>query len=236
MSANCNTCGAISAKYHCAKCKNVCYCNAACQKSNWPQHKLVCTPSSETPISTTMKKPWSTENAIPTSLNNIGPIINEIEKESRKLERRIVIVNGDQATETMIKISDIDDSWKDCIVPRMLGYPIKYKQWRKNPVKPDREVAIFLLVDPVSGLAEAKWQKECGVLAFALENTDFSSSLFWDIYSYIYHLMDYYGESNFNYERFKRSKLNQASFHVYQEDEHRIQAEFRNNQRKYFAV
>jgi hypothetical protein len=233
MSANlCESCGYANAKFHCAKCKSVYYCNTECQKSNWSQHKLKCTP----PVAVqATEKATETETVIPTNVNNITSIINEIETESRKLERTIVLVDGMKATEIQIPINQIDASWGDRVVPKMLGYPIKYKRWRKNKVKPDREVAIFLLVEPVSGLAAPEWQKECGVLAFALKDTDFSSNLFWDIYSYIYHLMDYYGESDFNYERFKKSKLNAKSFHEYQDEEHGIQANFRANQRKHFA-
>ena len=233
MSTNlCGACGNSNAKFHCAKCKSVYYCNTECQKSNWPQHKVKCTPASSIE---TAKKPLATENVIPTSVNKIEPIINEIEKESRKLERTIVLVDGMKATEIQIPTNEIDDSWGDCVVPKMLGLPIIYKRWRRNKVKPEREVAIFLLVEPVSGLAAPEWQKACGVVAFALKDADFSSNLFWDVYSYIYHLMDYYGEDDFNYERFRRNKLNAKSFHHYQEEEHRIQADFRANQRKYFA-
>ena len=50
----------------------------------------------------------------------------------------------------------------------MLGFDIKYKRWAKNFTKPDREIALFLMIDPISGFADAEWQIECGIVAFFL--------------------------------------------------------------------
>jgi hypothetical protein len=79
------------------------------------------------------------------------------------------------------------------------------------------------MVDPVSGYAAPKWQLSCGILAFAKsDKTNFSVDLFWDIYSYIYHLMDFYGDDDFNYKKFKKTHLIPAAFGQYQSEEHAI--------------
>ena len=251
---NCATCGAEGVKSRCGKCKNIYYCNVKCQTSDWIRHKGICsTVSSSTEINSNnvarsaarvennegeIKDKRNGETVIPTNLSNVVRTIREIEMENKKLERRIVIVEGSEATEETIPINEIDSTWKDCVVPRMIGVPVKYKRWRNSFERPiDREVGIFLLVDPVSGLAAPEYQIcGCGVLAFALEKQDFSVNLFWDLYSYIFHLMDYYGESNFNYESYRLAKLNSKSFYNYQEEEHQIQADFRKNQRRHFAM
>ena len=67
----------------------------------------------------------------------------------------------------------------------------------------------------------------CGVVAFARsDNRDFTEQLFWDVYSYCFHLMDYYGEDNFDYAHFRKTKLIPQSFLRYQREEHRIQADY----------
>jgi hypothetical protein len=39
----CSSCGnSVSKKVKCARCQRVRYCDSACQKQHWPQHKLVC--------------------------------------------------------------------------------------------------------------------------------------------------------------------------------------------------
>jgi len=107
--------------------------------------------------------------------------------------------------------------------------PLKVKRLKRHQSKkPNREVAIFLMVEPVSGLAAPKWQMGCGIVAFAREDkSDFTVDLFWDVYSYIYHLMAFYGDYEFNYQEFKNEKLNQKAFHYYQKQEHQIQEDYK---------
>jgi hypothetical protein len=210
MTTNCGNCGNADAKFRCSRCKKNSYCNANCQKVDWVTHKIKCSAAQDTVKADEMK-----QQVVQPVLGH--PIDSEIPK------RKIVIVDGTKATQEIIPADQIDDSWGECIVPKMIGLQIKYKRWRTHTKKPDREVAIFLMVEPVSGLAAPEWQIGCGVVAFALENSDFSVQLFWDVYSYIFHLMDYYGENNFNYARFRKNQLNAQAFHEYQEEEHRIQ-------------
>ena len=83
------------------------------------------------------------------------------------------------------------------------------------------------MVDPVSGLAAPKWQLGCGVVAFAREDrNNFTVDLFWDVYSYIFHLMDFYGDYPFNYQNFKRDRLNENAFERYQIQERLAQLSF----------
>ena len=83
------------------------------------------------------------------------------------------------------------------------------------------------MVDPVSGLAAPKWQHQVGIVLFAMiDKTDFTVDLWWDVYSYIYHLMDYYGDESFNYSRFKTKNLIPSAFRKYQAQEHQIQQNF----------
>jgi hypothetical protein len=106
--------------------------------------------------------------------------------------------------------------------------PLKVKRLpRKQYQRPNREVAIFMMVEPVTGLAAPKWQTGCGIVAFAREDkSNFTVDLFWDLYSYIYHLMDFYGEDDFNYQRFKKERLNEKAFKYYQKQEHQIQENY----------
>ena len=36
------SCGKLSAKQRCTRCKNVWYCDEKCQKLDWKQHKINC--------------------------------------------------------------------------------------------------------------------------------------------------------------------------------------------------
>ena len=86
------------------------------------------------------------------------------------------------------------------------------------------------MVDPESGLAAPKWQIQVGIVQFArCDAQDFSVDLFWDVYSYIFHLMDYYGCENFNYARFRSQSLIPNAFKKYQAQEHQIQRQYREN-------
>jgi hypothetical protein len=135
---------------------------------------------------------------------------------SFKQEISVVVVDGSRAEEKRITLKEYNQGeWEDCIVPGMLGVPIKVK--RINPIRQsdrnDREVGIFLMVNPYSGLADLKWQLGCGILCFAMKDkSKLSFKMFWDLYSYIFNLMDHYGEDTFNYVSFSRQWLKPEKF------------------------
>ena len=138
----------------------------------------------------------------------------------------IVIVNGDEAFEQKVPRVELDpkNGWYVCPLTEMIGVPVMVKRWAPYQRRPDREVGIFLLADPVTGLAPHEWQNGCGIIAFARKDkTDMPVQLFWDVYSYTYHLMDYYGEDDFDYKSFKKNNLNYETFREYQLREHEIQ-------------
>lgn len=129
---------------------------------------------------------------------------------SFKKQISVVVVDGSKAEERTISIADYEKGeWEDCVVPGMLGVPIKVKRIKpRQTIKYDREVGIFLMVNPKTGLADTKWQQECGVLCFAMKDkSKLSAKMFWDLYSYIFNLMDHYGEDTFNYNRFSKKWL-----------------------------
>jgi hypothetical protein len=45
----------------------------------------------------------------------------------QEIFQTIVFVNGINAKEIIVPVKEIDDSWYDCIVPHMIGVPIKFK-------------------------------------------------------------------------------------------------------------
>jgi hypothetical protein len=150
---------------------------------------------------------------------------NQVENNSTK---KIVLVNGTKTSQ--LKIDEKEYlNFNECIVPKMLGVNIKYKKWKKNKIKPPREIALFLMIDPKTGLADPEWLIECGIVAFGLDNGDLTEELFWDVYSYIFHLMDFYTEPTWNFETICSLKLNPLAFRIYQEEEHEIQKKYINN-------
>ncbi|CAF0769184.1 unnamed protein product [Brachionus calyciflorus] len=142
----------------------------------------------------------------------------------------LVIVKGEEVWEQKVPRVETDptNGWIPCKITEMIGVPVMVKRWASYTQIPSSEKGIFLMVDPITGLAGPEWQQGCGIIAFARKDrTDMTVQLFWDLYSYIFHLMDYYTDDGFNYNQFRQRKLNYESFRVYQEEEHRLQEEFR---------
>jgi hypothetical protein len=140
-----------------------------------------------------------------------------------------VVVDGMKAVLKEESVSALKGhQWIKCEIPEMIGVPLMVRRCGFQTIRPSNEIAIFLMSDPKSGLANAAWQRQVGIVQFVRSDfTDFSVELFWDVYSYVYNLMDYYGEDNFNYKRFKEKKLISESFKKYQEQEHAIQQQNR---------
>lgn len=133
-----------------------------------------------------------------------------------------VVVDGMKAVLKAEPVSVLKEyKWIKCEIPEMIGVPLMVRRCGFQPVRPGNEPAIYLMADPKTGLADADWQRQVGIVQFVRSDyTDFSVEFFWDVYSYIFNLMDYYGEDNFNYKRFKEKKLISESFKMFQKQEH----------------
>ena len=103
-------------------------------------------------------------------------------------QKTVVVVNGDQVSEEPLVYSRIlNGHWKECTVPAMLGVPIKVMRLRPYTSLPHREIAVFMMVDPVTGFAPPEWSRDLGVLAFVRTDLkEFKMDLFWSLYSYIF--------------------------------------------------
>jgi hypothetical protein len=113
---------------------------------------------------------------------------------------KIVIANGEKAELDEILADDLNNKdWERCLVPEMLGVPLKVKRFRHRYPNENisRDLGIFLMVDPITGLADNKWQAECGKIGFArTDGQDFEYELYYELFDYIYTLMDHYGDRN----------------------------------------
>ncbi len=152
-------------------------------------------------------------------------------KDGKKIQA--CLVDGDTVTEQMITIRDNELSdrslWHVCKVPTMLGVPLLVKRDGPSFQNRDREIAVFMMVDPVTGMAPNQWQsgahQKLGRLLFVLDDgANLASSLVWSVYSYIYDLMDLYSDGREDYVQ--RNKLNPREFNKYKEAEERMQAQY----------
>lgn len=134
---------------------------------------------------------------------------------------KIVIVYGDEAVEEKIsKIELYSSGWYICPITEMIGDSVMVKHWwTPCQKKPPSETGLLLLVNPVTGIIPNEWQNDCGIFAFArTDRTDMSVQLFWQIYSYIKHLKEYYYDDideEIDFVNFKKNKLNYQSFREY---------------------
>ena len=156
---------------------------------------------------------------------------NCVNREEKTIQ--VCLVDGDQVTENKISIKENELAdrtiWHVCIVPGMLGVPLVVKRVGPSTQVFNREIAVFMMVDPVTGLAPSPWMsgghQKLGRLLFAFsDGKSLSSSLFWSVYSYIYDLMDYYSDGREDYVQ--NNKLNPREFNKYREAEKRMQADY----------
>lgn len=136
---------------------------------------------------------------------------------SNKLKHiiKIVVVLGNSASKKEIDRNELETSdWSRCILPEMLGVPLKFKCYRPPLANEElkEEAGIFLLVSPDSGLADTYWQvMGCGMLGFArTDGKDFTRVLFWQLHDYITMLMSIYSDTDGS--RKARLKLNPRDF------------------------
>lgn len=226
MISKCSNCEAENPKYRCGNCKQVGYCSSDCQKTHWKEHKPEC----KMPSPTTSTTSSSSSSATLTSTSTNSSTINSKDNNNNDISKKIktVIVLGMEAVSNSVSADELDKgNWEKCVVPAMLGEPLMVRVLGYPKKKPSNELAIFLMVEPVSGLAAPKWQMQVGRVEFArCDKTDLDVQTFWDLYSYIYHLMDYYGNSGFNYSSFKSRHLIPKSYHKYRDQEHEIQRRY----------
>ena len=107
---------------------------------------------------------------------------------TQSCQKTVVIVNGDKVSEEPLAFSQIlNGHWEKCTVPAMLGVPIQVMRLRAYNIVPYREIAVFMMVDPVTGFAPPEWSSNLGVLAFIrTDHKEFKMDLFWSLYSYIF--------------------------------------------------
>jgi len=87
-----------------------------------------------------------------------------------------VIVDGMKAMLKAEPVSVLKEyKWINCEIPEMIGVPLMVRRLGFQPVRPGNEIAIYLMADPKTGLANADWQRQVGIVQFVRsDDTDFS--------------------------------------------------------------
>ena len=113
----------------------------------------------------------------------------------------IVVLDGTVPIEEKYPLKSLTkaNSWEECPIPNMLGIPVMAKPIRPYPggLFPSSQHAVFMLVEPVTGLAPARWQlgPRCnvGLIGFGREDgKPFTAHQWGDLHLFIYDLMDSY--------------------------------------------
>ena len=138
---NCDNCDKENPSFRCSRCKESRYCSSECQRAHWKAHKLEC--------------------QVLQNNNNNNPVNCEKPTPGSKSTRdtiQVVVVQGDQVESRTFSKSEYEaPGWEVCKVPTMCGVPLKVKRLYMTD-RHARDLAIFLMVDPVTGLADSKWQ------------------------------------------------------------------------------
>ena len=207
MSSLCNLCSQTASK-RCSACQIVNYCSAECQRKDWKDHKPNCFKKVET--------------------------IKPIDDKSKMANTiKVCIVDGDKAIDSTISTIDNNLSdrkiWYKCKAPTLIGIPLVVKRLGPSPQERKREVSVFLMIETSDGLAPMPWQsnahQKLGRLMFArTDGVDFDCEMFWSLYSYIFHLMDYYGNGQDEYVA--NTMFTADEFYKYKSEEDKIQADY----------
>lgn len=115
------------------------------------------------------------------------------------------------------------NGWEECPVPKMLGVPLMAKAirpYRPPENFPSRQLAVFMMVEPHTGLAPVRWQlgPHCnlGMIGFARKDgKPFTCKQWRALHGYIFDLMDAHSESEFEPRKIQaiiRNKLNPNAF------------------------
>ncbi len=114
----------------------------------------------------------------------------------------IVVLNGNFPKEEKYPRESLTKSngWEECPIPTMLGIPLMAKPIRPYPgVRPTRQAAVFLMVEPIEGFAPCRWSlgPRCnlGMIGFGRRDGKLFTVQEWtDLHSFISSLMDLYSE------------------------------------------
>lgn len=116
----------------------------------------------------------------------------------------IVVLDGSTAMEEQYPPSSITEAngWEECTVPHMLGIPLMAKPIRSYQTGhlPRNQPAVFMMVEPVTGLAPMRWQlgPHCnrGMIGFGRRDGQPLTCVQWAaLHGYIYDLMDEYSDA-----------------------------------------
>ena len=142
----------------------------------------------------------------------------------------LCLVDGEEVTEINYKLYNLKFiNWVECKIPHRLEIPLVAKKVGPSGKSNERDLAVYFFADPVTGLAPLDWSSlECKKLGkIVLTRKDymnFNKQDFFDLYSFIYHLMDYYSDNLI--EVIQREKLNRKEFLIYKENENQYQKEY----------
>jgi hypothetical protein len=112
------------------------------------------------------------------------------------------------------------NGWETCPVPALLGIPlVAKKNYREYKEVPPNQLAVYMMVDSGSGLAPAEWQELVGQVALArTDGVPLTTSVFYELYDYIYTLMDRYSDTS--------RHLSPQAYQRYTEESRRNQMEY----------
>ena len=133
----------------------------------------------------------------------------------------ICLVDGSNVQEEIYQNYDIKfQTWKNVEIANLMDIPLKVKMFNKPKKDLNRNVAIYLLVDPDTGLANKNWidffKNGNGILGFGYSTySAFRKMDFWNLYSFIYDLMDLYAEQQSHF--IKEHKLTAKQFELHKQ-------------------
>lgn len=172
-----HTCAYCSqeATFYCGLCKETWYCGREHQVADWKSHKSNC----------------QLEKSTPTG----------------HVRRTVVVLNGREASEEQLDVPADWSGWEQCPAPTLIGVPLMVKAIRPYPGQmPQSQMAVFMMIDPATGFAPPHWQlgPHCnkGMIGFARrDGSPFTTDDFYDLYDYIFSLMDIYPDDPARAER-----------------------------------
>ncbi|KAL0571133.1 hypothetical protein V5O48_010825 [Marasmius crinis-equi] len=144
----CNRCNRDSPQLQrCSKCKIAFYCSATCQAAAWKSHKRIC---KDPPVSLTLTSPSSDIQGVRLIGGYNAPFFPDKPKP----------VPRDHPVWTASAVSPIS---------QIVGVPLLIHREssemgleESNDPDRDNQAVTFLMIEPMSGFAPARWQKNIG--------------------------------------------------------------------------